>query len=276
MELIERRDGMDQPAENDVIKACCARLYESDWVRLLLGEGFHPGGLALTQRLGSLLDLQSASRVLDVAAGHGASAIYLVQHFGCQVVGLEYSLKNVETARFEAARAGMTERVRFKLGDAEALPFGEGEFDALICECAFCTFPDKERAASEFERVLRSGGQVGISDVTRAGSLPGELNGLLAWIACLGDAQPVEQYAEYLRNAGLMVEEIENHDEALREMVRDIRAKLLAAELLVKLKKLDLPDADLEEAHLVARAAFKAVENGRLGYSLILGKKSSE
>ncbi len=99
---------MDQLAENDVIKACCARLYESNWARLLLGDAFHPGGLALTQRLGRLLDLQSNSRVLDVAAGKGTSAIYLAQHFGCRVVGIEYSLKNVEAASSAAEAAGVS------------------------------------------------------------------------------------------------------------------------------------------------------------------------
>ncbi len=162
------------------------------------------------------------------------------------------------------------------MGDAKSLPFGDGEFDALICECAFCTFTDKSAAAFEFGRVLRPGGRLGLSDVTRAGSLPRELSGLLAWIACLGDAQPVERYANYLSKAGLVIEGVENHDDALGEMVRDIRAKLLGAELLVRLEKLELPGADFEAARQVARAASKAVENGQLGYSLILSKKSSE
>ena len=159
------------------------------------------------------------------------------------------------------------------LGDAEALPFSNGDFDALICECAFCTFPDKDAAAIEFARVLRPGGRLGLSDVTRTGSLPAELDGLLAWIACLGDAQTVEQYAKYLRRAGLVVEGVENHDEALGELVRDIRAKLLGAELLVRLDKLELPGADFEEAGQIARAASEAIGNGLLGYTLILSQK---
>jgi arsenite methyltransferase len=241
----------------------------------LLGDAFHPGGLTLTQRLGSLLDLKSGSLVLDVASGNGASAIYLAQHFGCQVVGIEYSLENVDAASSAAERAAVADRVRFKMGDAESLPFGDRGFDAVICECAFCTFPDKETAASEFERVLRPGGHVGISDITRVGSLPGELSGLLGWIACLGDAQPVDRYAEYLSNAGMVIEGIENHDAALREMVRDIRAKLLGVELLVRLEKLDLPGADFQQAGQIACAASEAVGNGQLGYSLILSQKPS-
>lgn len=273
MEMENRNDGIDRRTQKESIKACCARLYESDWVRLLLGDTFHPGGLALTRRLGGLLDLKSDSRVLDVAAGNGASAFCLAQHFGCRVVGVEYSLKNVETASSAAKRLGVADRVRFKLGDAESLPFRDDEFDALICECAFCTFPDKETAAGEFERVLLPGGHLGISDVTCTGSLPEELNGLLAWIACLGDAQPVERYAEYLWRAGLVVKGIENHNEALRKMVRDIRTKLLGAELLVKLEKLELPGVDFEEAGQIARATSEAVGNGLLGYSLLLGQK---
>ena len=96
---------------------------------------------------------------------------------------------------------------------------------------------------------------------------------MLAWIACLGDAQPVRQYAEYLSRAGLVVKGIENHDVALIEMVRDIRAKLLGVELLVRLEKLELPGVNFEEAGQIARAASEAVGNGKLGYSLLLGQK---
>ena len=49
------------------IKACCAALYESDWAKLLLGDSFHPGGLQMTERLGTLLQLRPGMVVLDVA-----------------------------------------------------------------------------------------------------------------------------------------------------------------------------------------------------------------
>src|SRR5712692_8556649 len=75
----------------DEVKACCAAAYASDWARHLLGELFHPGGLALTKRLGTLLDLGRGKRLLDVAAGKGASAIFLGQQCGCEVIGVEYS-----------------------------------------------------------------------------------------------------------------------------------------------------------------------------------------
>lgn len=59
--------------------------------------------------------------------------------------------------------------------------------------------------ASEITRVLRPGGRLGLSDLARSGPLPAELEGLLAWIACIADAQPVDRYVEYLATAGLIV-----------------------------------------------------------------------
>src|SRR6516162_5356321 len=72
------------------IKSCCATLYQSDLVRFLLGDSFHPGGEALTMRLGELLQLGPEHSVLDVASGQGTSAILLAQRFGCRVQGVDY------------------------------------------------------------------------------------------------------------------------------------------------------------------------------------------
>lgn len=264
-----------QPAEATTVKTCCAAVYESDWAKLLLGDSFHPGGLALTERLGALLKLGPTSRVLDVAAGKGSSAIFLAQRFGCQVIGVDYSAKTVAEAISAAEKAGMADRVQFKQGDAERLAFGDGEFDAVICECAFCTFPDKRAAAVEFARVLRPGGRLGLSDLTRTGPLPQELETLLAWIACIADAQPTAQYVAYLEGAGFAQVRMEPHDVALGEMVSGIRAKLLGTELLVKLKQLDVPGTNFEQAKALARSAAETVRAGKLGYAIIVGEKPS-
>lgn len=258
------------------IKSCCAMLYQSDWARLLLGDSFHPGGLALTHRLGVLLDLQPGRRVLDVAAGPGSSALFLAQQFGCEVIGLDYSAGLVAQATARAKAAGLSHRVRFQQGDAEQLRFAANSFDALICECAFCTFPHKTAAAREFARVLRPGGRVGLSDLTRTGdALPPALEGLLAWLACIADARPVAEYTTCFEEAGLQVEQVEPHNAALSKMVREIQARLLGAEILVKLKKLDLPGVDLEQAKMMARAAVEAVQQGQLGYVLLVATRPS-
>jgi arsenite methyltransferase len=265
---------VSEHASSENLKTCCAALYQSELVRLLLGESFHPGGEALTLHLGELLQLGPASSVLDVASGAGSSALLLAQHFGCRVLGIEYGLDAVQQANARAQAVGLDHLVSFQQGDAERLPLPEAAFDALLCECAFCTFPDKATAAAELQRVLKPGGHLGLSDLTRSGDVPPELQGLLSWIACIADAQPVEQYMQMLSTAGLVMETLERHDGVLSELVHEIQGKLLGAEALVKLKQMALPPTlDFAQAKALARAAAAAVRSGQFGYVVLLAAK---
>ncbi|MFC2003342.1 hypothetical protein ACFLV4_05300 [Chloroflexota bacterium] len=60
--MIERKEARE-------IKTCCATFYQSDIVRLVLGDVLHPGGLELTGYLGTVTRLNSADQVLDIACG---------------------------------------------------------------------------------------------------------------------------------------------------------------------------------------------------------------
>jgi len=264
---------MDPTSEQNV-KQCCAAFYGSDLARLLLGESFHPGGTQLTERLGQLMQLTPDYKVLDVAAGRGTSAFYLAEAFGCEIFGIDLSKENVTAANEEATGRRVADRVSFRLADAERLPFDDGSFDAILCECAFCTFPNKRRAAEEFARVLKPGGRLGLSDLARSPAPLPELDGLLSWIACIADAQPVESYVETLRLANISVSHVEDHRQALIEMVRLVQGKLLGAEMMAGLKRLNLPNTDLSTAKRFAQAALTAVRNGNLGYAVICGVKA--
>src|SRR5260370_39067803 len=127
----------------ETLNQCCAELYDSELARGLLGDSFHPGGLQLTERVGSLLHLAPESRVLDVASGKGTTALFLAERFGCHVVGIDYSGQNIADANQLASGKRLSSLVRFQCCDAESLPFPDKSFDAIICECAYCTFPNK-------------------------------------------------------------------------------------------------------------------------------------
>jgi hypothetical protein len=77
----------------------------------------------------------------------------------------------------------------------------------------------------------------------------------------------------YLHDAGLTVDLTEPHNEALSEMVQEIRTRLLGAELLVKLKKIDLPNVNFEHGKSLARAASDAIKAGTFGYAVVLATK---
>ena len=227
----------------------------------------------MTERLGHLLNLTPQTRVLDVAAGRGVSAIFLSKQFGCEVVGVDYSRKNIDAADEQARANGLSDRVTFQWADAEKLPFPDASFDAIVCECAFCTFPDKHVAAGEFNRILRPRGQVGLSDLTRDGTLAPELESLMSWIACIADAQPLSDYAALLSSAAFIVTTTEKHDVALADFVGQIRTQLLAAEVMARLQKLVLPGINFEAAKSFAKHALAAIRRGNLGYVIVIASK---
>lgn len=152
------------------------------------------------------------------------------------------------------------------------MSFSDESFDAIVCECAFCTFPSKATAAREFFRVLKPGGQVGISDLTRAEEQISDLKGLLAWIACIGDALPLEQYTSILQASGLCIERTEEHNDALKEMVREVQSRLLGIEVMTGIGKLQLPGIDLSNAKQFATAAAEAILKRSLEYAVIIAR----
>ena len=256
-------------------KSCCALAYESEIARWLMGESFHPGGLALTERLGVRLGLKSGMRVLDVASGRGTSALFLAERFGCRVTGVDLGPANVEAARAEARVRGLDNLVAFVRADAERLPFDDGAFDVVICECAFCLFPDKTAAAREIARILRPGGGLGLTDLVLEGELPPGLDGLMAWVACIADARPLDDYAATLSQAGLRPGRVERCDDALSEIADRVRQQLFAAEILVGLGKLSWPRFDFRAANDLARAARDAIGKGKIGYAAICATKTA-
>ncbi|WP_017597501.1 class I SAM-dependent methyltransferase, partial [Nocardiopsis lucentensis] len=238
----------------ETVKSCCATAYGSDAVTLLLGDSYHPGGLTLTRRLADHLTLTAGSRVLDVACGRGTTARLLALEHDVRVDGVDLGAATVEAARKATKESALADRVRFREGDAERLPVPEAVYDALVCECALCTFPDKPAAAAEFARVLRPGGRVGITDVTVAGGgLPDELAGIAGWVACVADALPADAYAELLRAAGLRLLRAEPHDGALVRMIDriDARIRLLSMTAPARLAEVGV-DADALAPYLTA------------------------
>lgn len=267
---------MTQPPTGDELKACCAAAYSSDIVALLLGESYHPGGTALTRRLADGLGLNPGARVLDVASGRGTTALLLADGYGAEVDGVDYAPANTALAKGAAQAAGLSGQARFTTGDAEQLPYPESVFDAAVCECALCTFPDKTRAAAEFARVLRPGGRLGITDVTvDPARLPPELTGLGARIACVADARPLQEYVEILAGAGLRTLRTERHAQAMLRMIDQIEARLNLLRMTAS-ARLTAAGVDLDTAPGVLGAARTAVEDGALGYALLIAERTPE
>jgi arsenite methyltransferase len=105
------------------------------------------------------------------------------------------------------------------------------------------------------------------------GVLAPELESLTSWIACIADAQPLPEYAALLASAAFTVSVTEKRDGALAEFVNQVRTRLPAAEVMVRLQKVVLPGFDFEAAKTIARHALAAIRQGNLGYVIIAASK---
>ncbi|WP_367325640.1 class I SAM-dependent methyltransferase [Streptomyces sp. HUAS ZL42] len=107
-------------------------------------------------------------RVLDVAAGSGNAAIPAALS-GADVVAGDLTPELLETGRHLAAQRGA--QLRWQEADAEALPFGDAEFDTVLSCVGVMFAPHHQRAADELVRVCRPGGTLGVLSWTPQGFL---------------------------------------------------------------------------------------------------------
>jgi ubiquinone/menaquinone biosynthesis C-methylase UbiE len=112
------------------------------------------------------VDLRSAQRVLDVAAGNGNATLAAARRFA-DVVSTDYVGALLERSR-ERARADRLPII-FEEADAENLPFAETSFDVVLSTFGVVFTPNQEQAARELIRVCRPGGKIGLANWTPEG-----------------------------------------------------------------------------------------------------------
>lgn len=254
------------------IKSACCNFYEHDIIKLLLGDSLHPGGLSLTKELGERLNLKPKDKVLDLASGLGASAIFLAEEYGSNIIGIDLSRKNVDEANITAQQRGVP-NVRFRVGDAEKIPFRGSEFDVIISECSFCLFPNKKLVSQEIYRILKAEGRLGITDVAIEKTLPFNVKLLILKVACIADALSMQGYKEIFEKTGFRITSLIDKMDVVSKALDDIKKKIFVAELASGLRKIDLGEFDTKEAKHWLNEGRRLFNEGYGTYMLMIGKK---
>jgi ubiquinone/menaquinone biosynthesis C-methylase UbiE len=112
------------------------------------------------------LDLRAGQKVLDVAAGNGNATLAAARRW-CEVVSTDYVPALLERGRERAAAERLA--VEFRQADAEALPFADASFDAVVSTFGVMFTPDQDKAATELVRVCKPGGKIGLANWTPEG-----------------------------------------------------------------------------------------------------------
>ncbi len=118
------------------------------------------------EQLAETCDLRWDERVLDVAAGNGNATLAAARR-GAQVTSTDYVATLLERGAERARAEGL--QVTFQAADAEALPFEDASFDAVLSTFGVMFAPDHAKSAAEMARVCRPGGRIGMANWTPAG-----------------------------------------------------------------------------------------------------------
>ena len=118
------------------------------------------------ENLAEACDLRCDEQVLDVAAGNGNATLAAARR-GCQVTSTDYVAALLERGQ-DRARAEHLD-VIFQVADAEALPFADESYDAVLSTFGVMFAPDQATAAAELARVCRRGGRIGLANWTPEG-----------------------------------------------------------------------------------------------------------
>ncbi|MBK7399618.1 MAG: methyltransferase domain-containing protein [Myxococcales bacterium] len=242
--------------------SCCAAFYDRADVRALLGDSWHPGGVALTHAMADKLALAEGHHILDVACGKGTSLRAVLERFPVTATGMDAQ-----------ARGENDGRAIFFRGDAHAMPFEDAKFDALLCECALSTFYDQPAALREMRRVLRPGGRVAISDMAVEGEIPDSLKDWVHTGTCLARALTGDAYARALEDAGFRIVDRWDASDGLRELLRRIKRNLVGAAFAAASGQLGDVKIDVKHARGVIREAERAIDAGTVKYTALVAER---
>jgi arsenite methyltransferase len=232
-------------------------LYESTEMRAVTGPAIRPGGLTLTERALALCGLPQGAKVLDVGCGVGASVEFLSQARHLGAFGLDTSLLLLKEGIERRLDLGLLQ------GTAETLPFCDGCFSALFCECVLSLLHDPVSALKEFARVLNPGGFLILSDVYAR--LPDEASSLqhLPVHCCLKGAVGRKQIVAMIEESGLTAVIWEDHSALLKQ---------LAAQLIFSFGSLNAFWAAACSGE-DPEAIKKTVNRARPGYYLLIARR---
>ena len=140
--------GAHMDDSDKVFAGSIPKVYDTYLVPLI----FEPYAADLTMRVCA----RNVSRVLEVASGTGvvARALATALRGDVSIVATDLNQAMLD----QAAAVGTERPVEWRQADAMALPFRDGEFDAVVCQFGAMFFPDRPQAYSEARRVLTSGG----------------------------------------------------------------------------------------------------------------------
>lgn len=190
-------------------------LYQHDRFREAVGDELRPGGLRITEELGTACALQAGERVLDLGCGVGSTASYLRRRWCVEAYGLDASPELLAEAKERDPE------VQWVLSPAEDLPFPDGYFDAVFAECFLSIVEDPGVVLGEVGRILRPAGRLALSDLYLRDPGAGDVS-LAPPASCLRGATGAATTRGLLEHAGFSIQLWEDRSDMLKTLMASL------------------------------------------------------
>ena len=182
----------------------------------------------------ALSKIKNGETVIDLGSGAGFDAFIVAKTVGekGKVIGIDLSEDMLDLAK-KNARKGDYQNVEFLKGDIEKLPLEDKIADHVISNCVINLSLNKDRVYQEAHRVLKEGGILSISDIVLEKELPDVIkNSLAGHIACVSGAEKLEDYLQYVKDAGFVdVKVVSKTTFPLELMLTDPQVMKIAQEM---------------------------------------------
>lgn len=249
-------------------------MYDYFEIQAKIGITKHMGGLEATRKLLKMCKVDNSDYVLIVGSGNGVSAIKIHEMIGCKVIGIDISEDMVLRAN-EKLKTGET-GVEFRQGDAEDLKFPDNHFDAVLSE-SVTGFTDKTRSLSEYLRVLKRGGCIGLNEVTWIKNHSNELQEYAKRVMGL-EAETENRWLELLTETGFKdVKSSVNSMSQWKQVIGDLELQSMDFfRIWGRFFHLYLNETEYRKSvHWLAREAIHIPRDfsSCFGYGLYVGKK---
>ncbi|MEJ2506120.1 MAG: arsenite methyltransferase [Ignavibacteriaceae bacterium] len=169
--------------------------------------------------------IRKGDTVVDLGSGAGNDVFVSRAIVGDEgkVIGLDFTQEMIDKANENKVKTGY-KNVEFHLGEIEAMPFEDNIADVVVSNCVLNLVPDKKKAFSEINRILKPGAHFCVSDIVIKGELNPELKkSATMYAGCVAGALQQDEYLNVIKQAGFQNIEIKRTknvdlpDEILKE-----------------------------------------------------------
>ena len=213
--------------------------------------------------------INSDARALDLGCGNGTTAIWLAQHTGCRVTGIDLSGVRIDNAKAsrEQQEPGLRDRVAFEKASATELPFPDNTFSRVWSQAVIYHVPDKRSVLKEVYRVLEKGGIFVFDDLVKPKQQVSPEAQRFVYDRLLYDTEfSYESYLEALKAQGFEILQAQDISSHLRQSYLCLADRTPKGDTSEHAEHYEW----LTEAYL---GTAQAVENDELGWGLYVCRK---